>query len=107
MSRSVSEVLRLFGLEATWLVGSYGAAYLVARHLMGVPVLDIQMHNTYFVLNVTAGAILLFSVLAPVVTALRVAIGRKTAYTIPVLAGLTTLLLLLVAWVALLLSRAH
>ena len=114
--RCTTEVLQWVGVELAWLVGSYALAFWGVKLLLGysaheVNTLDIQMHNTYFVLSVPVLAPPLFLAIASVTTAVRLASGRfRTPYTTAALiglAGLWLLVLLAVGWLAGTVRLAH
>lgn len=87
--------------EAFWLLGCFSLAYLLYGTLVGFwslwrGTLDIQMHNTYFVVSHLHAVLLLFWVLTLVVTSARaIAAPLRTRYTWVVLLvfGLVALLL--------------
>ncbi len=88
--------------EVLWLLGCYLLAYLVYGTLVGFwslwqGTLDIQMHNTYFVVSHLHVVFLLFWVLTLAVTSGRaIAAPLRTRYTWVVLLvfGLVALLLI-------------
>jgi len=95
--------LKAVYMEALCLIGCYVVSFLLLGTLIGYRVflhnpLDIQMHNTYFVLHNTVATLPLFLLIALVVTGTRaVANSLRTRYTraILLLLGATVLLLVL------------
>ena len=93
--------------EALWLLGCYGVSFLLLGYLIGYRIflcnpLDIQMHNTYFVLTNTLATLPLFLVVAFVVTSARaIAKPLRTRYTWMVVLLLSMLLLLSIVLIVL------
>jgi hypothetical protein len=79
--------LRAVRTEALWLLGCYLLAFVLVGVLVGSwrfwqGTLDIQMHNTYFVISNMLVTLVLFWVLAVVVTGARaIAAPLRTRYT--------------------------
>jgi hypothetical protein len=73
--------------EALWLISCYGVSFLLLGFLIGYRVflhnpLDIQMHNTYFVISNTLATLPLFVIIALVVASARmIAAPLRTPYT--------------------------
>ena len=103
--------LKAFGTELGWLAGSYAAAFWALWALGVRSTLDIQMHNTYFVLSAPVAAVPVFAGLAAIGTAGRLATGHfRTPYTTAVLLGLALLwafIVVLVLWVVAALQLQH
>ncbi|MVN75579.1 hypothetical protein GO988_04495 [Hymenobacter sp. HMF4947] len=91
--------------ELAWLLGSWAFSFAAVGKLFGkyAGTLDIQLHNTYFVLPVLLLASLLFIVVSPVVTGVRVVVGRgqnvSASIVLALLTGVWLLLLLAVCLV--------
>jgi hypothetical protein len=89
--------------EVLWLVGCYAVSFLLLGVLAGSwffwqSTLDIQMHNTYFVVSNTLATVPLFLVVALVVTGTRaIAEPLRTQYTwaVLLLLGLAVMLIIL------------
>ncbi|GAB3588317.1 hypothetical protein [Hymenobacter daeguensis] len=67
-------------IEIAWLLGSWAFSWLLLSRLLGYdylrkPQLDIQLHNTYFVLQPLMLTTLLFLPIATVLTGVRVSVG--------------------------------
>jgi hypothetical protein len=96
--------LKAAAIEALCLIGCYVASFLLLGALIGYRIflhnpLDIQMHNTYFVLHNTIATLPLFLIVALIVTGARaIAEPLRTRYTWAIL-----LLLGMVAMLAILL----
>jgi hypothetical protein len=90
-------------IEALCLVGCYLASFLLLGALIGYRIflhnpLDIQMHNTYFVLHNTVATLPIFLIVALVVTGARtIAEPLRTRYTwaVLLLLGLVVVLVIL------------
>jgi hypothetical protein len=79
-------------------MGSYLTALLLMRLWLGYSTLDIQLHNTYFILRAPEVAVLLASHLAVVAAVGRLTSGYwRTHYTVAALTLLVVTWLLLVA----------
>lgn len=93
--------------EALWLLSCYLLAFLLYGVLIGswrfwLGTLDIQMHNTYFVISNMQAIVPLFWVLALVVTSARaIAAPLRTRYTWVVLLVLGAVVALLIALIVL------
>lgn len=71
---------RIWLRELAWLLGSWAFSWALLSQLLGFgylwqPVLDIQMHNTYFVFQPLLLTTLVFLLIATVVTGVRVLAG--------------------------------
>jgi hypothetical protein len=103
--------LKALGTELVWLAGSYAAAFGALWALGVRSTLDIQMHNTYFVLSAPVAAVPVFAGLAAIGTAGRLASGRfRTPYTTAVLLGLALLwafIMAIVLWIIAALQLQH
>jgi hypothetical protein len=79
--------LKAIKIESLWLLGCYAMAYVLYGLIMGTwriwqGTLDIQMHNTYFVVSHALATLLLFVATALVVTSARaIAAPLRTRYT--------------------------
>jgi len=97
--------------ECFWLLGCFLLAFLLYGMLVGFwtlwrGTLDIQMHNTYFVVSHLHAVVLLFWVLTLVVTSARaIAAPLRTRYTWVVLLVFGLVLLLLVGIAALVANK--
>jgi hypothetical protein len=97
--------------EALWLLGCYALSFLLFGVLSGSWVfwrstLDIQMHNTYFVISKMQAILPLFWVLALVITSARaIAAPLRTRYTWVVLLVLGTVVILLILLAVLLANK--
>lgn len=93
--------------ELAWLLGSWAFSYAVVGAKFGSyrGSLDIQLHNTYFVVSVAGLATVFFLVLAPVVTGARVLASRPhhaaPSRTLAALSGSWLLIILAVCAVRL------
>ena len=89
-------------IELAWLLGSWAFSFGAVNLMVGLPMLpsgvvDIQMHNTYFVMSTTVAALPFFLILASAITTLRLLAGaRRNALTMGI-AGTLSLCWLLVA----------
>jgi hypothetical protein len=92
-------------IEIAWLLGSWAISFGLLGWLIGykqlwVRQLDIQMHNTYFVLPPWAVALPFFAFFATIITGVRAVVLRfRRRSTWLVLAMLGVLWGLLVSWV--------
>lgn len=88
-----------FTTELAWLFGSWAFSYLLVGVLLGysspqgyqllwVSPLEIQMHNTYFVLDVFSATLPFFLLTALVVTSIRAFRGRNRRAALVTLGGL-------------------
>jgi hypothetical protein len=101
--------MKSVSIEVAWLVSCYVVAFLMVLNLVRNPPLDIQMHNTYFVLSRSYLTTPLFAAIASAATAVRLATSRwRTGYTKVVMIGLILLwlfMVLIIAWIAIRLRR--
>ncbi len=97
--------LKAIRTEALWLLGCYAVAFLLVRVLTGFWVfgqstLDIQLHNTYFILDNMWAILPLFVPVALAVTGARaIAEPLRTRYTWLVLLLLCGLALLIILFI--------
>ena len=100
MRYKASKLLKRMLVEIAWLLGSWAISFGLLGWLIGfnqlwVKQLDIQMHNTYFVFGNFHVTVLLFLLVALVVTSARaIAAPLRTRYTWVVLLLLGTPFLL-------------
>ncbi|MGI4737892.1 MAG: hypothetical protein ACRYG7_22215 [Janthinobacterium lividum] len=91
-------------LEIAWLLGSWAISFgllgwLIGFNHLGARQLDIQLHNTYFVLPPWAVALPFFTLFATSFTSIRAARSRfQQRSTNLVLVGLYLLWVLLLTW---------
>ena len=96
--------------EGAWLLGSWAfslaalGGLLGFDHLFSSP-LDIQMHNTYFVLSTGYAALPIFTIVATLVTVARGIIKRFEQRGIKVVLGLLALLWMLLLTVIILIFK--
>ena len=92
--------------EIAWLLGSWAFSWLLLSQLLGYnylwhPQLDIQVHNTYFVLQPLLITTLVFLPVATIVTGVRVLTAAFRRFgpnaILLSLSGVWTLLVLLIA----------
>jgi hypothetical protein len=97
--------------EALWLISCYGVSFLLLGFLIGYRIflhnpLDIQMHNTYFVISNTLATLPLFLIIALVVTSARmIAAPLRTPCTRVVLWLLGTIVLVSVLLIVLIANK--
>jgi heme/copper-type cytochrome/quinol oxidase subunit 1 len=107
---------KLLAIEIAWLLGSWAFSYLLTGVLLGYfssqgyrlfwssPV-DIQMHNTYFVLGIFEATLLLFLFIALLLTATRVLVGGFRRAATITLGGLLIFMLLVATLVGVAYAR--
>ena len=99
--------LKAIRTEIIWLLSCYALVFVLYGLVTGVwklwqGTLDIQMHNTYFVISHTLATVPLFAVVTLVVTGARaIAAPLRTRYTWVILLLLGTLVLLSVLFIVL------
>lgn len=90
--------------ELAWLLGSWVSSWVATSKILGqyTGIVDIQLHNTYFVVPVLALATILALIIATIATGARVLAGRgrnvAASVVLLVLSG-TWLLLILTVFV--------
>ena len=103
--------LKAIRTELLWLLSCYALVFVLYGILVGSwpfwqGTLDIQMHNTYFVVSHAVATLPFFLVVALVVTSARI-IGEplRTRYTWVVLLSLSTLVLLIILFIVLIAKK--
>ena len=100
-------------IEVAWLLGSWAISFgllgwLIGFKQLGARQLDIQMHNTYFVLPLWAAALPFFTFFATIITSMRAISARfRQRSTLVVLGVLGLLWTLLVSWVVWVVKSIH
>lgn len=101
---------KLFAIEIAWLLGSWAISYVLVGILVSYSStldyqlfwptpLDIQLHNTYFVLGIFEATLPFFLLIALLATSIRVLLGGFRQAATITLGGLVLLLLVAAALV--------
>ena len=100
MRLNSSEYIPLLATKGAWLLGSWTFSLAALGglpgfdHLFSGP-LDMQLHNTYFVLNTGYATLPIFAIVATLVTIVRGIVGRFEQRGIKVVVRLLVLLRML------------
>ncbi|MBJ6145978.1 hypothetical protein JAO77_21455 [Hymenobacter sp. BT559] len=105
--------LKAIRVELLWLLSCYALVMVIYGLLTGIwsiwqGTLDIQMHNTYFVINHALATVPLFVVIAWVVTSARAIVAPlRTRYTWAVLLLLNALMVLIILLIVMIKKSIH
>ena len=100
MLARLAKVAKTLLIEFAWLLGSWAFSFLVVGELIGYGTLwngpiDVQLHNTYFVLTTATAVLPFFVVVALLTTTIRAVSSRlqnRSTNAILVILGLAGLL---------------